>query len=120
MLRTQAHISNLTQPQSSVSSQVHLLGGVAVLLFIALLAFLSIYLLKPPANVPASAPATEFSSGRAMEKLAVISKQPHPIGSSEHAVVRDYLLAELNALGLKPETQKTDVLQGLFWETESC
>jgi hypothetical protein len=44
-----------------------------------------------------------------MEKLAVISKQPHPIGSSAHAVVRDYLLVELNAIGLKPETQKTTV-----------
>jgi hypothetical protein len=83
--------------------------GIATLLFIVLLIFFSIYLLKPPAIVPASAPVTEFSSGRAMEKLAVISKQPHPIGSDGHAVVRDYLLADLNAIGLKPETQKTTV-----------
>lgn len=114
MLRTQAHVSNLeqphlTQPRVSVSSRTSLLGGMATLLFMVLLAFLSIYLLKPPAAAPESAPATEFSSGRAMKQLAVISRQPHPIGSSEHAVVRDYLLAELNALGLKPEIQKTTV-----------
>jgi hypothetical protein len=109
MLRTQAHSSNLTQPRVSISSKPSLPGGLATLLFIVLLAFLSIYLLKPPAAVPESAPATEFSSGRAMKQLAVISRQPHPIGSSEHAVVRDYLQAELNALGLKPEVQKTTV-----------
>jgi len=109
MLRTQAHISNLTRTRSSVSSQVPLVGGIVTLLFIALVVVFSIHLLKPPPIVPVSALATEFSSGRAMGQLAVISKQPHPIGSSAHAVVRDYLLVELNAIGLKPETQKTTV-----------
>jgi hypothetical protein len=117
MLRTQAHISNLTHPQPSVSPQVPLPGETLTLLFLVLLASLSIYLLKPPAAVPASAPAAEFSSGRAMKQVEVISRQPHPIGSPAHAVVRDYLLSELNALGLKPETQKTTVADFLWGDS---
>lgn len=62
---------------------------------------------QPPAAVPANAPLTEFSSGRAMQHLKIIGRAPHPIGSSEHAVVRDYILKQLTELGLAPETQKT-------------
>lgn len=61
----------------------------------------------PPAAVPSSAPLTEFSSGRAMQHLGVIAQKPHPPGSAEHAAVRDYLVREATAMGLKPEVQKT-------------
>jgi Peptidase family M28 len=60
-----------------------------------------------PDPVPASAPPTEFSSGRALEHVRAIAQEPHPMGSPENAAVRDYLLEELTALGLKPEVQKT-------------
>lgn len=81
--------------------------AIAVVLFIALLVFVSLYRQKPPADAPAAAPPNQFSAGRAMKHLEVISKQPHPIGSLEHAAVRDFLLAELVANGLNPEVQKT-------------
>jgi hypothetical protein len=62
-----------------------------------------------PDPVPASAPPTEFSSGRALEHVRAIAQKPHPMGSLENTAVRDYLVEELNALGLKPEVQRTTV-----------
>ncbi|MET0626408.1 MAG: M28 family metallopeptidase [Pyrinomonadaceae bacterium] len=44
-----------------------------------------------------------------MKRLEVISRQPHPVGSAEHAAVRDYIFGELSAGGLRPEVQKTTV-----------
>lgn len=44
-----------------------------------------------------------------MEKLQVIAKEPHPIQTPEHDKVRDYLLSELEGLGLKHEIQKAFV-----------
>ena len=53
-----------------------------------------------PDPVPASAPPTEFSSGRALDHVRVIAQKPHPMGSPENAAVRDYLVKELKALGI--------------------
>lgn len=79
-----------------------------MLLLLAVAAYLSIYLQnRLPAEVFENAAATEFSSARALQKLRVISAHPHPIGSQEHAVVRDHIYRELSNLGLTPETQKT-------------
>jgi Zn-dependent M28 family amino/carboxypeptidase len=44
-----------------------------------------------------------------MQHLRVISRSPRPIGSTEHKLVRDYILKELTALGLTPDIQKTTV-----------
>jgi hypothetical protein len=68
---------------------------------------LSLYKTRPPAVVPASAPATEFSAERAMVHVPVISQEPHVTGSPEIHKVRDYILGELVNLGLEAETQLT-------------
>jgi Peptidase family M28 len=83
--------------------------AIAIVLFLVVSAFLSIYLQSPPHAVASSAPAGEFSSGRAMKQLEAIAQQPHPIGSSAHQEVRDYILKELSAQGLSPEIQETTV-----------
>jgi hypothetical protein len=62
---------------------------------------------RPPAPVPASAPAEAFSSARALAHVAVIARRPHRIGSAEHAIVRAYLVEQLRAIGLVPEIQET-------------
>ena len=67
-----------------------------------------------PDPVPASAPPTEFSSGRALEHVRAIAREPHPMGSPENAAVRDYLVEELSALGLEPEVQKTTAAHYFF------
>ena len=59
-----------------------------------------------PSRVALDAPAGVFSSARARAHLEVIARRPHPVGSAEHAVVRDYLVAQLRALGLEPEIQE--------------
>lgn len=56
----------------------------------------------PPA-VPDSAPATAFSSARALGHLQRIASESHPTGSPANAAVRDYLTGQLRAMGLAPE-----------------
>ena len=59
-----------------------------------------------PEPVPAGAPATEFSSARALEHIQMVAREPHPMGSAANAAVRDYLAGELRGLGLAPEVQR--------------
>ena len=61
----------------------------------------------PPEAVPATAPATEFSAERAMAHVSQIAQRPHPVGSADHARVRDYLVKTLEAMGLEVGRQKT-------------
>ena len=73
----------------------------------ALTAFILFYAAaKTPAPLPASAPATAFSAGRAMIDVAAMAPVPHPVGSVAHARVRDYLVARMTALGLSPQIQR--------------
>ncbi|GAA0400350.1 hypothetical protein GCM10008933_33640 [Paenibacillus motobuensis] len=43
----------------------------------------------------------------------MIAREPHPSGSSAHAQVRDYIIAELEHLGLHPEIQEANVAPGV-------
>lgn len=81
----------------------------ATLLLLAVLFFLALASVRPPSALPASAPADQFSAMRALGKLQVIARQPHPTGSAEHARVREYLLGELRGLGLDPQVQTASV-----------
>ncbi len=66
-----------------------------------------------PAPAPASAPAAEFSSARAMTHLVQIARAAHPPGSPEHTRVRTYLLNALADLGLETSVQTaTSVIGG--------
>jgi hypothetical protein len=82
-------------------------GGIGLMMLTVFFVFLGVYQLTPPDPVPANAPLTEFSSGRAMKHLNVIAQKPHPMGSPEHAEVREYILKELAAIGLSPAVQTT-------------
>ncbi|WP_266203276.1 M20/M25/M40 family metallo-hydrolase [Pontibacter kalidii] len=88
--------------------------AVAVLLLFTLvgLSLLSLWLLTPPAPVPADAPATEFSAERAMVHVRQIAQQPHAMGTKEHARVRNYLLRQLERLGLEPQVQEAVAVNG--------
>jgi uncharacterized membrane protein len=59
-----------------------------------------------PAPLPADAPATAFSAGRARRLLDEIARAPHPVGSEEHARVLARLVDELRTVGLEPELQR--------------
>ena len=47
----------------------------------------------------------DFSIESALDHLRIISKRPHYTGSEYHSVVRDYILNELNNMGLETEIQ---------------
>jgi hypothetical protein len=78
----------------------------SVLVLTAILA-LTLGGLQPPAPKPASAPADQFSAGRAINTLQRILgvDQPHPIGTPADDGVRDRIVAELTKLGYQPQIQ---------------
>jgi len=84
------------------------------LLLLALMIVLVTYGQRQPEPLSAAASSGVFASGRAMEHLEKIANKPHPIGSAEHAAVRDYLVQQLTALGLDAEVQRaTGINAGL-------
>lgn len=89
-------------------------GGNAALISacIVVIAFAAaaVYQQHPPAAASADAPEAEFSAGRAARHLLSIAQNPHPIGSAGHAAVRDYIVKELTAQGIRPEVQRTTVV----------
>jgi hypothetical protein len=88
-------------------------GIMAFLLFLVLGMFL-VRLDSPPRPLDENAPPTEFSAGRAVKHLAEIARAPHPINSTEHDRVRDYLVRSLNQLGLAAQVQKTHDINDAF------
>lgn len=60
---------------------------------------------RTPDPLPATAPPTEFSAERALAHNRIIAERPHPTGSEQHARVRAYIVAQLEALGLEPQLQ---------------
>ena len=81
-----------------------LLTGVALLL---LCAALVLFASRPPAPLPATAAPTVFSAERALRHVRMIAQRPHPNGSAELVRVREYLVAQLTTIGLKPQIQQT-------------
>ena len=64
-----------------------------------------------PDPVAIDAPASVFSSGRAMAHLARIAHTAHPTGSPEHTRVREYLLRQFRELGHDPVVRIASVLR---------
>ncbi len=66
--------------------------------------------IMPRAVIAESLPESEFSLSRALKHLEVISENPHYVGSGSHGQVREYLVKELEKLGLDVEIQETQVM----------
>lgn len=86
----------------------HVVAGLVVAV-LTLAAVVGARPLGLPEPRPADAPATEFSSGRAMALLAELAARPHPIGSPEAVTQRGAIVAELERLGLRPSVQSAEV-----------
>ncbi len=82
---------------------------ISVFLIIGLV-YYSFYSLMPQRGTSASIPETEFSTERALIPLKEISKAPHYIGTAEHARVREYIIKQLENLGLETQVQEGFVL----------
>jgi hypothetical protein len=92
--------------------------GAAVGLVLAALAVGSFVTVLPPKARAVSSPADQFSAERAFAHVERIAKQPHPVGSRANAEVRDYLVDQLTALGLKPTVRNATSGQALpQWTT---
>ncbi|WP_420471608.1 M20/M25/M40 family metallo-hydrolase [Brevundimonas sp. FT23042] len=74
--------------------------------------------LQVPRPAPATAPATAFSSDRAMIDIRAIAREPHPVGSAEHARVQAYLTQRMAALGLQTSTQTGPLSPGAIRRLE--
>jgi hypothetical protein len=61
---------------------------------------------RPPAPVAATAPDTVFSAERAMRHVEAIAQRPHALGMPDHDQVRDYIIAQLAAMGLRSQVQQ--------------
>ncbi len=82
------------------------LAGWGILLFVMIVAGVCAVREGTPAPLPETASQELFSADRALVYLKAFATAPHPMGSAEHDRVRDYLVAQLSALGVTPEIQR--------------
>jgi len=81
------------------------LHGLAAIAVLAALTVASLTFVTPPAPVPASAPADQFSADRAFAYVDHIGEHVHVAGSQAASDVRDYIVTTLTGLGLQPRIQ---------------
>ena len=81
--------------------------AILTLSLIAATTCLCVVHLVPPSPLPDNASVLEFSATRAMRHVGAVSQRPHPVGSPELDIVRDYIVAQLRNIGLEPSTQHT-------------
>lgn len=76
------------------------------LLLIGFTIYYGFYSLSPSVKIEKTSSPTEFSAGKALLQLKEITKKPHFTGFPEHNIARNYLVAELEKLGLPVEIQE--------------
>ncbi len=78
-----------------------------VLSFLIVIAtiYYSFHSLLPNKITAVNTPVTKFSTERALVRLKEITKKPHYVGNETHRNVRNYLVSELEKLGLQVELQ---------------
>jgi hypothetical protein len=87
------------------------LSAAAAALSLAVLAVLIGWLsLRPHAvPVPTGAPPSGFVAARALAHVNALAQAPRPVGSRANAAARDYIAAQVRALGLQPAIQTETV-----------
>ena len=83
------------------------LTSFAVIVFFIWLSFDS---LLPNKVTLATAPDIVFSAERALVPLEKIARAPHYHGTDEHTRVRDFIISELEKLGLETQVQEAFIL----------
>ncbi|TAF35164.1 MAG: M20/M25/M40 family metallo-hydrolase [Cytophagales bacterium] len=66
---------------------------------------------RAPADVFEAAETSDFQYQKALTHLQTICKEPHPMGSSEHLKVREYMLSYLKSLGVEVEVQALPLVE---------
>lgn len=78
---------------------------VSVLFILVFLGFV-FFTMMPQWTFDDDAPLAEFSTQRALEQVKNISQKPHYVGSENHDVVANYLVKELQNMGLQTSIQE--------------
>ncbi len=78
---------------------------ISILIIVAAV-YYSFYSLMPSEKGKNKISKTEFSTEKALHHLKEITKKPHFTGTFEHSVVRNYIVAQLEALDLQVEIQE--------------
>ncbi|MBW4361178.1 M20/M25/M40 family metallo-hydrolase [Flavobacterium taihuense] len=78
---------------------------ISVVIILGILGFLFASLM-PSWSVNEDKKVTEFSTSRALEHINAIAKQPHYVGTKNHEVVANYIINELQKLGLETTVQE--------------
>jgi Peptidase family M28 len=104
-----SHFENANMIHRSVLAPKVGLSGLmlhlVVVLAIVLLVFSSLRHIEPPAAPAGDIGVAEFSAARAMQHVTQIARAPHPMGTEAHAQVREYLRAQITALGYTLQLQ---------------
>lgn len=92
-------------PATAEQKHSHKHSLIAILLILFLLISFALSSVQPPAPdlTPNTPVADQFSLRAAQTQLREITRERHPVGSRAHDTVRDYLLAEIKAMGLAPQ-----------------
>ena len=89
----------------------NVLPAVFLFLFLVIGASLSMFLSqRPPRPLPDSIPASEFSAERAFRHIEALPDEPRPVGTAAHLQTRNYIMSELQSLGLSPQIQETTIV----------
>lgn len=91
-------------------------SAISFLIILATIYF-SFWTLMPQKISNASTPFTKFSTERALLHLKEITKKPHYTGSINHKKVQDYIVKQLQQLGLKTEIQQHVAFSKKFRES---
>lgn len=79
---------------------------ITTLLLVILAVYLSFSSLMPSYRPDNNLAATAFSTDRALKHVKQLSQKPHGVGFPGHAEVREYIIAELRKIGLRPSIQE--------------
>lgn len=82
-------------------------SAILTALALAAIAIGSVWFTGTPPQSAAGIETTGFSTARAMEHVEALAERPHPMGSADHARVRDYLAQTLQKTELGVEHQVT-------------
>ncbi len=84
--------------------------GLLSFLLLAFAVWFSFQFDQPDYNPDEKVPLTQFSTNRAFEHVKAIGEKPHYMGSRAHSEVRNYIVNQLQQMGLEVQTQEGYVL----------
>ncbi|MGJ8733305.1 MAG: M28 family peptidase [Cellulophaga sp.] len=82
------------------------IARILTLILLLLAIYFSFIAIMPTYSADKDSALTNFSTDRALKHVVEIGKEPHAVGFKAHADVKNYIVAELQKLGLKTTVQE--------------